>query len=176
MKILITGAAGNLGSRLAQHLFPGPHQLRLLVHKSPLPFNVSADLALPHTLPMACEGIDCIVHFAGVLFAPLPEKFLPLTNVGYVKNLVEAAKTAGVRKFILISFPHVEGETTPERPALGQLDASPSPLHFRTRLEAERYLFEACRGGPMIPLVCRSGMVTAAVSKSKARAGCCAIA
>ena len=168
MKILITGAAGNLGSRLAQHLFPGPHQLRLLVHKSPLPFNVSghanvsiyrADLALPHTLPKACEGIDCIVHFAGILFAPLPERFLPLTNVGYVKNLLEAAKTAGVRKFILLSFPHVEGETTPEHPALGRLDASPSPVHFRTRLEAERYLFEACRGGPMIPLVCRSGMV-----------------
>ena len=114
MKILITGAAGNLGSRLAQHLIPGPHQLRLMVQKSPIPFNISghanvsiyrADLARPHTLPMACEGIDCIVHFAGILFAPLPEKFLPLTNVGYVKNLVEAAKTAGVRKFILISFP-----------------------------------------------------------------------
>ncbi len=99
------------------------------------------------------------VHFAGILFAPLPERFLPLTNVGYVKNLLEAAKTAGVRKFILLSFPHVEGETTPEHPALGRLDASPSPVHFRTRLEAERYLFEACRGGPMIPLVCRSGMV-----------------
>ena len=106
MKILITGAAGKLGSRLAQHLIPGPHQLRVMVHKSPIPFNISghanlsiyrADLAQPHTLPMACEGIDCIVHFAGILFAPLPEKFLPLTNVGYVKNLVEAAKTASVR-------------------------------------------------------------------------------
>ena len=117
--------------------------------------------------------IECARNVLGIKDADTAENnsgskniiISPLTNVGYVKNLLEAAKTAGVRKFILLSFPHVEGETTPEHPALGRLDASPSPVHFRTRLEAERYLFEACRVGPMIPLVCRSGMVTAAVSK-----------
>ncbi|MBZ5706835.1 MAG: NAD(P)-dependent oxidoreductase [Acidobacteriia bacterium] len=166
MKILITGAAGNLGSRLAQHLLSGPHELRLMVHKSPLPFDVSgnasvcrADLAQPATLRQACAGIDCIVHFAGVLFAPLPERFLPKTNVGYVKNLVEAAKTAGVRRFILISFPQVEGETTPDRPATGRLDTTSEVIHFRTRLEAEKFLFEACQGTSMAAVVFRSGMV-----------------
>jgi nucleoside-diphosphate-sugar epimerase len=94
-----------------------------------------------------------------VLFAPLPEKFLPKTNVGYVKNLVEAAKTAGVRRFILISFPQVEGETTPDRPATGQLDTTSDVIHFRTRLEAEKFLFAATRGTSMTPVVVRSGMV-----------------
>jgi nucleoside-diphosphate-sugar epimerase len=168
MKILITGAAGNLGSRLAQHLMSGPHELRLMVHKSPLPFDVSGhpnvsicrtDLARPGTLQQACTGIDCIVHFAGILFAPLPEKVLPKTNVDYVKNLVEAAKTAGVRRFILISFPQVEGETTPDRPATGRLDATSNVIHFLTRLKAEKFLFEACRGTSMDPVVFRSGMV-----------------
>jgi nucleoside-diphosphate-sugar epimerase len=139
-----------------------------MIHKSVLPFDISghanvsicrADLGHAGTLQQACAGIDCIVHFAGVLFAPLPEKFLPKTNVAYVKNLLEAAKSAGVRRFVLISFPQVEGETTPDRPARGRLDTTSKVIHFRTRLEAERFLFEACQSTSMVPVVFRSGMV-----------------
>src|SRR5207253_2114776 len=119
MQILITGAAGNMGSLLARHLLASPHRLRLLVHRTPLPFDASvhpnasvcrADLADPATLAEPCRDVDCIVHFAGVLFAPRPEKFLPRTNVGWVENLLAAARAAGVRKFVLVSFPHIEGE------------------------------------------------------------------
>jgi len=131
MRILITGAAGNLGTFLAQGLVSTPHQLRLLIHRREPSFaitgcpNVSvcrADLGRPETLVGVCSDIDCIVHFAGVLFAPRPERFLPKTNLGYVQNLVATALAARVRKFILVSFPHVEGETFPERPAKGRLD------------------------------------------------------
>jgi len=168
VKILITGAAGNLGSQLVHHLMTTRHELRLLLHRSPFPFDVTgcpnisvcrADLAQPDTLEAACQAVDCVVHFAGVLFAPRPEKFLPLTNVGFVKNLVQKAQASRVRRFILISFPQVEGETTPDHPAFGRLDASPRPIHFRTRLEAEKYLIDACAGTAMIPVVFRSGMV-----------------
>jgi nucleoside-diphosphate-sugar epimerase len=168
LNILITGAAGNLGSQLARHLIPSPHELRLLFHRSALPSdlvgrrNVSvcrADLGCPATLERVCQGVDCIVHLAGVLFAPLPERFLPLTNVGYVKNLTRSALASGVRKFILVSFPHVEGNTTPDNPALGRLDRTPDPIHFRTRLEAENYLLNVCEGSGMIPVVFRAGVV-----------------
>ena len=168
MKLLITGASGNLGSRLVKHLLQGQHELRLLLHKSSLPCEISghsqvsvrqADLACYETLVEPCEEIDCVIHLAGLLFAPLPERFLPRTNVGYVENLVKAAEKAGVRKFILISFPHVEGETTPEHPAVGRLDASPTVIHFRTRLEAENLVLAACRGTRMTPVVLRAGVV-----------------
>jgi nucleoside-diphosphate-sugar epimerase len=168
VNILITGASGNLGSQVAHHLLSAPHRLYLAVHKTPPSSdlvghpNVSIrhiDLARPETLPQACTGVDCIVHLAGVLFAPLPERFLPKTNVGYVRDVVAAAKAAGVRKFILASFPHVEGETTPDSPAVGRLDAAPSVIHFRTRLEAERILIDATKDGPMIAVVFRAGIV-----------------
>jgi nucleoside-diphosphate-sugar epimerase len=92
MRILITGAAGNLGSFLAEYLLSSNHQLHLLIHQTELSFqaddypNVTVfrgDLAKPDTLYQACQQVDCIVHFAGVLFAPRPERFLPITNVGY---------------------------------------------------------------------------------------------
>jgi nucleoside-diphosphate-sugar epimerase len=168
MKVLITGAAGNLGSFLARELLPGPHQLRLLIHRHDLPFSISGfrnasvyrgDLGNPATLPDACRDIDCIVHFAGILFAPNPEEFLPRTNLGYVKNLVLAAQAAHVRKFILISFPHVEGESTPEKPARYRLDGQPDSVHAQTRLAAERHLFAACEKTGTVPVALRAGMI-----------------
>ena len=168
MRILITGAAGNLGSLVSKHLIATPRQLRLLIHRSPLPFDIvnrsnievlQADLGQPSSLSQVCAGVDCVVHFAGVLFAPLPERFLPKTNVAYVKNLVPIARDAGVRKFVLISFPHVEGETDPDHRATGRLDRPSSVIHFRTRLEGENYLLEACRGTAMAPVIFRAGIV-----------------
>lgn len=168
MNILITGAAGNLGGLLTRHLLGGPHQLRLMTYRRDLPAEIlshpgvlayRADLGDIQTLYEPCDGADCIVHFAGRLFAPRPEGFLHHTNVEYVENLVSVALTSGVRKFILISFPHVEGETTPQNPARGILTGWPGSLHARTRLEAEQFLFKATEGSQMTPVSLRPGMI-----------------
>lgn len=58
-----------------------------------------------------------------------------------------------------MSFPHVEGETTPEHPATDRLDFSPDVVHFRTRLEAERQLLEQCAGTRITPVILRAGIV-----------------
>lgn len=168
MNILITGAAGNVGAILARHLLGRSHVLRLMIHRRGLPADLAAspnvavyraDLENPTTLTGPCQGADCIVHCAGVLFAPRPERFLPKTNVDFVRTLVAAALAAGVRKFILISFPHVEGESSPNERAVGRLDGRPRSVHARTRLEAERRLFEACRGQDLVAVSLRSGMI-----------------
>src|SRR4249920_1103505 len=83
---------------------------------------IQADLGVPATLPAAVSGADVIVHFAGRLFAPDPERFLPETNTRWFANLLTAALQAHVVKIILISFPHVEGPTSVEQPATGRLD------------------------------------------------------
>jgi nucleoside-diphosphate-sugar epimerase len=169
MKVLITGAAGNLGSLFTRFLMADQrHELRLLVHKSSLPFDISGqagvslcrgDLSQAATLPSLCAGMDCVVHLAGMLFVSRPEEVLPKTNIGFVENLAHAARDAGVRKFVLVSFPHAEGETTPAHPAVGITDANPRVTHFRTRLEAERRLLEICTGTPMAAVVFRAGIV-----------------
>ena len=166
--ILITGAAGNLGSLLARHLVAGGHKLRLMYHRKPLPPDLTgaptvspfqADLAKPETLPPAVAGADVIVHFAGVLFAPRPERFLPVTNTQWFSNLLEAALNAKVQRVILISFPHVEGPTSPDQPATGRLDREPISVHAKTRLQQERLLFERTQGTNTTPVVLRLGMV-----------------
>jgi uncharacterized protein YbjT (DUF2867 family) len=86
MKILITGAAGNLGSLLARHLIAHrAGHLRLMVFRRDVPADlkvegstetVRADLSRRESLTAAVKGVDVIVHFAGVLFKANPESFL----------------------------------------------------------------------------------------------------
>lgn len=165
MRVLITGAAGNLGTFIARSLRDAGHQLRLMVHRTPVASDladqetVQADLGEPHTLAGVCQEVDAIVHLAGVLFEPRPARFLPRTNVDFVRNLLAEAVAAGVGRFLLISFPQVEGETTPERPARGRLDAEPASVHARTRLEAERTLFSLTERSGTAPIVLRSGVI-----------------
>jgi len=149
-------------------MLSGPHRLRLMVHHTPLPPDlasanvetVTADLARPETLAPAVQGVDSIVHFAGVLFAPNPERFLPETNTRWFQHLLQAALNAGVGRVVLVSFPHVEGPTTPADPASGRTDRTPLSVHARTRLAEERQLLERCPPqGSTRAVVARLGMV-----------------
>jgi nucleoside-diphosphate-sugar epimerase len=168
MTILVTGAAGNLGSLLARHLLAQRHTLRLMYHRTPLPADlasaanvcpVHADLADPETVEKAVAGVDVVVHFAGRLFAPRPETFLAETNTRWFSNVVEAAVEARVSRVILTSFPQVEGPTSVEQPAIGRLDRHPISAHARTRLDEERLLFARTEQSATTPVVLRFGMV-----------------
>jgi len=166
--VAITGAAGNLGSLLAKDLLPHDVDQHLLIHNKDVPETLKqvphvrvfrTDLERKETLSEPLQGVDVIVHFAGVLFKSNPEKFLPKTNVAYFRNLLDAAVEQHVKRVILISFPHVEGETFPQQPANGRLDGSPESMHARTRLEEERLLFEYGETYGFEPVSLRVGML-----------------
>ncbi len=167
LKVLVTGAAGNLGNLLAQELVSRPLLLNLLVHRKDVRENLrrenvqvfKADLGQKETLYPALEGVDVVVHFAGVLFKAHPEKFLPTTNTAYFNNLLDAAIEQKVKRIILISFPHVEGETFSETPATGRLDGRPVSMHARTRLEEEKNMFRKCAENGIQAVSLRVGMV-----------------
>ena len=168
MVVLITGAAGNLGSLLARHLLTSGHELRLMYHRTPLAADlvaapnvrpVKADLADLSTLPAVVDGVDVIVQFAGRLFAPRPETFLPETNTRWFSNLTSAAIAARVGRVILTSFPQVEGPTSVDDPATGRLDRPPISVHAQTRLEEERLLFDRTQTSATTPVVLRLGMI-----------------
>jgi nucleoside-diphosphate-sugar epimerase len=169
MKILITGAAGNLGGLLAKHLCDNKQfELQLMIHKKDIIDELKdkpnikifrADLAREETLIPCINDVDVVVHFAGVLFKHNPEKFLPVTNTQYFKNLLDVAIGCNVKRVILISFPHVEGETTIDNPATGKLDGSPISVQAKTRLEEEKYLFDQQKKLDFEAVSLRVGMV-----------------
>lgn len=168
MHVLIVGASGNLGSRFAASFLDAGHSVRLSFNRTQLQAGLvrreraepwPLDLDDPIGVTRAVEDIDAVVYCAGKLFAPNPASFLPRTNYEWARRAIDAAVAAGVRKFVLLSFPHVEEGTTPECPAMGSLDAEPRAIHARTRLQAERHLLAACSGSNTTPVILRLGMV-----------------
>ena len=166
--VVITGAAGNLGGLLADYLKDSGLNLNLIIHKKDIKpelkkFNnikiFKADLSDKYSLDFALKNSDVVIHFAGVLFKHNPEKFLPVTNIQYFKNLLEKSIEHDVKRLILISFPHVEGNTTVENPATDRLDGNPGSVHARTRLEEEKLLFSYSGIEGFEPVSLRVGMV-----------------
>lgn len=165
LRICITGAAGNLGSLTAKYLInESNHNLNLMYHNKEIDNELRnnqrvnchrVDLGNIESIKKCIDGCDVVVHYAGKLFYGNPGKFLPTTNIEYFKNLLESCKTKGVKKIILISFPHVEGETTIEKPSTNRLDGIPNSWHAKTRLEEEKILINNFNNG----IVLRVGMV-----------------
>jgi dTDP-4-dehydrorhamnose reductase len=112
-RVLVTGAAGKIGSYYARHA-PGHHIKRLLVRsfddraRALEPFGelVSGSLGDRSALERACSEIDTVVHLAG---NPRPDAGwddLLEANIQGTYNILAAAKSAGCRRVILASSIH----------------------------------------------------------------------
>src|SRR5437764_712875 len=108
--ILITGTAGNLGSKLRRHL-EGRFDLRLL-DKDPRgdPAVVPADLG--HWDPRWVEqfrGADVVVHLAADAIAHQTWPKVIEPNIDGTIHVFQASLLAGVRRVVYASSNHVLG-------------------------------------------------------------------
>ena len=111
--ILITGAAGRLGTELRRGLAPLAHQLRLadrapILDPQPNEHCLTFDLTNKAAVLQAAQGVDAIVHFGG---APLERPWETILNDSIIGsyNVYEAARLAGVRRVIYASSVHAIG-------------------------------------------------------------------
>src|SRR5260370_9739642 len=112
MSTLVTGAAGFLGSHVARQLVARGDEVRVLLRASstnraiadlPLEY-VTGDLRDPTSLDRAMKGVKRVFNVAADyrLWARSSEEIYD-SNVGGTKNLLDAAKRAGVEQFIYTS-------------------------------------------------------------------------
>lgn len=110
--VLLTGAAGGLGT-LMRNLLPAfGYELRLLDMR-PIegdPDAVTADLADKKALREAVRGVDAIIHLAGISLEAPFEKILA-ANIEGTYNLYEAAREEGVQRIVFASSNHAVGFT-----------------------------------------------------------------
>src|SRR5215212_1311080 len=142
-RVLVTGATGFVGSHIAQVFVKAGYEVRCGVRVSSntrwvddLAVElVPLDLAHPKDLPRAVEGVDVIVHAAGVTRARRTGDYHQINAEG-TRRLAAASANAGVRRFVLISSLAARG---PDALTKGGRD-HPSSAYGRSKLEAEAYL------------------------------------
>jgi hypothetical protein len=152
--VLITGAAGKIGSSFAEHGH-AEYDFRLMVQtgadaaklESLKRFGevVSAELADKARLQELCSGVDTVVHLAA---DPNPnatwDSLLPNNIVG-TYNLMWAAKSAGCRRVVYASSIHAVGGYGPGVQARAGDPVNPGDLYGVSKCFGEalgRYMAE----------------------------------
>ncbi|GAP07410.1 MAG TPA: epimerase [Anaerolinea thermolimosa] len=150
MRFLITGAAGFLGSALANQLARDGHSVRGLDDLStgnpeallPEVHLTRGDINDRPRLWTLLQDIDCVYHLAARVSVPesmLYPREYNTVNVGGTVTLMEAIRDVGVRRVVFISSGAVYGEQGTQ--PLTE-DASPNPQspYAVSKLSAEYYV------------------------------------
>jgi len=130
MRIFLAGGTGFVGSHLRCSLLETGHELRLLTHRrqpcgEPDVERVFGDATRADTYVSALQGCDAVINLIGIIreFPGRGVTFERL-HVEATRNLVHAARTSGIRRFLQMS-------------ALGTRPDAVSPYH-RTKYRAEQ--------------------------------------
>ena len=113
MTILVTGAAGFLGNQTVKRLAASGRPARALVRrpaKAALRLKevadrieiVEGDVTRPASLAKAMDGVDCVIHYVAIAMEKGGQTYEAVNYQGTV-NVLRAAETAGVRRFINMS-------------------------------------------------------------------------
>lgn len=137
MTVLVTGATGFIGPHVAHALRARELSVRALVRDPSRGSRLTAwgvelavgDVTDPASLAAACTGVDTVVHLVAIIKGR-PEEFERVMSQG-TRNVVAAAREAGVRRFILASALGVDERTK---------DAVP---YFAAKWEMERAVKES---------------------------------
>src|SRR5690242_6392066 len=111
--VLLTGAAGGIGSHLRAPLREAAAELRL-TDVRPLEAEADneavfiADLADREAIRHAADGIDAVVHLGGI---PSEREFDDLLGPNFIgtRTVFEAARLGGARRIVFASSNHATG-------------------------------------------------------------------
>lgn len=163
MRIAVTGATGYLGSNLVNRLLDDGYRVKIMAR--------SADKAKPYegrveeivlgdiTDRTAAEQLvrdcDAVVHLvSNFRTASGPPDSYRRINVEGTKVMLEAAKRAGVSRFVHCSTIGVHGNVA-QTPTNEQSPFNPGDLYQETKLEAEQYVRSAIDTSPMEIVIVR---------------------
>ena len=156
---LVTGSTGYLGGRLVPALLDAGWAVRASGRR-PRPDDLSddvdycsADVAGDDDLGPLVEGVTHVFHLAGASSSRSDEEEMQRTNVVGTRNLVAAARGAGVERFVHMSTTAIYGEEEQLPLPVGE-DAEPHPsrAYGKAKLGAEAEVWAAQDDLPVVIL------------------------
>ena len=150
MNFLVTGAAGFLGSALANRLAHEGHQVRGLDDLSagdpsrlqPDVLFTRGDVADRPKLWTLLQDVDSVYHLAARVSVPesvsYPREYNAV-NVGGTVSVMEAMRDVGVRRVVLISSGSVYGDQQ-SQPLSEETSPEPASPYAVSKLAAEYYV------------------------------------
>jgi UDP-glucose 4-epimerase len=150
MNFLVTGAAGFLGSALANRLAREGHQVRGLDDLSAGdPQRLEADVLFTRgdvtdrpKLWSLLQDVDCVYHLEARVSVPesvLYPREYNAVNVGGTVSVMEAMRDVGVKRVVLISSGAVYGDQ-PDQPMREDAVPNPRSPYAVSKLAAEYYV------------------------------------
>ena len=158
-KILVTGATGFIGRHLCDHLLGSGFLVRALVRESSSTIlepnknleQLVGDLLDPSFLVKACEGMDTIVHLAGLAHVTSTNQGqLRKINVEGTELLLAAAHEQKIERFVYMSS---------SLAAITNFHGIPATEYGRAKLAAEKLVLSRGKAKSMKCVVLRPANV-----------------
>src|SRR5260370_14211874 len=149
MLIALTGATGFIGQYLLQEMPRRGHRIRALLRRpASMPVDASSavigDLPRPQNMSAALEGVDAVVHSAGLAHAMsgVPENDYRLINTEATVRLARAARRAGATRFLFLSSIRAQCGPTADTVLTEAVEPEPTDGYGKSNLAAKRGLAE----------------------------------
>jgi len=147
--IALTGATGFIGRYLLRKLPEQGYRVRVLLRR-PIDGQLDAasavigDLTQPRNMTAALEGVDAVVHSAGLAHTATgqPASDYRLLNTDATIALARAAQRAGVKRFVFLSSIRAQSGATASEIITEQLPPRPTDVYGQSKLAAEQGLAE----------------------------------
>jgi dihydroflavonol-4-reductase len=154
--VTITGASGHIGANLVRALIEQGREVRAIVYRDRRALEgldveqMQADILDRQSLERAFRGCETVYHLAvHISISKRDAAVAARVNLEGTRNVVEACRTAGVKRLMHFSSIHAlsalpRGETIDEKRPLAGEEA---PAYDRSKAEADRLVLRAVREG-----------------------------
>jgi nucleoside-diphosphate-sugar epimerase len=147
MLLALTGATGFIGQHLLRELPKRGYRLRVLLRRpASVPMQTASavigDLARPQNMSAALEGVDAVIHSAGLApaMSGVPEDDYRVLNTEATIGLARAAGRAGAKRFVFLSSIRAQCGPTADKVLTEAVEPRPTDAYGKSKLAAERGL------------------------------------
>jgi nucleoside-diphosphate-sugar epimerase len=149
MLLALTGATGFVGQYLLREMPKRGYRIRALLRRpASVPMQAASavigDLTRPQNMSAALEGVDAVIHSAGLAhgMSGVPEDDYRLLNTEATIRLARAARRAAVKRFVFLSSIRAQCGPTADAVLTEAVEPRPTDAYGNSKLAAERGLGE----------------------------------